>query len=67
MARTVGAPDILVNKVGGVGARKPVEMLQESDWQQVWELNTMSPMRLARHALAAMRERNLGAAYLHLQ
>lgn len=61
VASMVGAVDILVNNVGGIGGpQKPFEALDEAAWDRVWQLNVMSAVRLTRHALPAMRERNWG-------
>ncbi len=61
VADKVGAVDILVNNVGGIGGpRAPFDALDEAAWDRVWQLNVMSAVRLTRHALPAMRERNWG-------
>ena len=61
VAGTVGAVDILVNNVGGIGGPQlPFEALDEVAWDSVWQLNVMSAVRLTRHALPGMRARNWG-------
>jgi NAD(P)-dependent dehydrogenase (short-subunit alcohol dehydrogenase family) len=51
--------DVLVNNVGGM---IPAEFLQSTDkqWDDSWQLNVMSGVRLSRHYLPGMRERNWG-------
>jgi 3-oxoacyl-[acyl-carrier protein] reductase len=49
------APWALVNAAGGSGAR-PVDELDDSDWQAQWELHVMGPMRLMRALAPAMAE-----------
>jgi len=56
-----GAPavDILVNNMG-IFEPKPFEKIPDSDWLHMFEANVMSGVRLSRHYLAAMREKNWG-------
>src|SRR5258708_1188391 len=54
------AVDILVNNVGGVNAFKAFEELSDADWQQAFELNVMTGVRLTKHYLPAMRKKNWG-------
>lgn len=51
--------DVLVNNVGGM---IPAEFLASTDkqWDDSWQLNVMSGVRLSRHYLPGMRERNWG-------
>jgi NAD(P)-dependent dehydrogenase (short-subunit alcohol dehydrogenase family) len=51
--------DILVNNVGGMIAS---DFLASTDrqWDDSWQLNVMSGVRLSRHYLPGMRERNWG-------
>ncbi len=51
--------DVLVNNVGGM---IPSEFLKSTDkqWDDSWQLNVMSGVRLSRHYLPGMRERNWG-------
>ena len=43
------AVDVLVNNVGGVNAFKAFEELSDADWQQAFELNVMTGVRLTKH------------------
>jgi NAD(P)-dependent dehydrogenase (short-subunit alcohol dehydrogenase family) len=52
--------DILVNNVGGVNAIKPFEQLTDAEWQQAFEMNVLSGVRLTRHYVAAMVKENWG-------
>jgi NAD(P)-dependent dehydrogenase (short-subunit alcohol dehydrogenase family) len=54
------AVDILVNNVGGVNAFKAFEELSDADWQQAFDLNVMTGVRLTKHYLPAMRKKNWG-------
>lgn len=51
--------DVLVNNVGGM---IPAEFLASTDkqWDDSWQLNVMSGVRLSRHYLPGMRERDWG-------
>ena len=51
--------DVLVNNVGGMIA---ADFLESTDkqWDDSWQLNVMSGVRLSRHYLPGMRERNWG-------
>jgi NAD(P)-dependent dehydrogenase (short-subunit alcohol dehydrogenase family) len=51
--------DVLVNNVGGM---IPAEFLASTDkqWDDSWQLNVMSGVRLSRRYLPGMRERNWG-------
>ena len=55
------APDteILVNNLGTY-AVKPFEEIADADWMNMFEVNVMSGVRLARHYLPGMRKRNWG-------
>jgi 3-oxoacyl-[acyl-carrier protein] reductase len=55
-----GAPDIVVNNVGG-NRRKPFDQTTDEDWDTLLELNLLSGVRLARAALPGMKERRRGA------
>ena len=55
----VPAVDILVNNVG-IFEPKPFEDIPDADWLRFFETNVLSGVRLARHYLPGMRERNWG-------
>jgi 3-oxoacyl-[acyl-carrier protein] reductase len=54
-----GGIDVLVNNAG-TSEIKPLEELEDADWQQQWELNVMASMRLMRAAAPRMAERGAG-------
>jgi len=51
--------DILVNNMG-IFEPKPFEEISDADWTRFFESNVMSGVRLSRHYLRGMRERNWG-------
>lgn len=51
--------DILVNNVGIYGT-KPFFDIADADWQQIFDVNVMSGVRLARAYMRGMLERNWG-------
>jgi NAD(P)-dependent dehydrogenase (short-subunit alcohol dehydrogenase family) len=51
--------DILVNNMG-IFEPKPFEKIPDEDWMRFFEANVMSGVRLSRHYLSGMRERNWG-------
>ena len=51
--------DVLVNNVG-IFEPKPFTEIPDEDWYRFFEINVMSGVRLARHYLAGMLERNWG-------
>jgi NAD(P)-dependent dehydrogenase (short-subunit alcohol dehydrogenase family) len=51
--------DVLVNNVG-IFEPKPFEEIGDADWLRVFETNVMSGVRLSRHYLKGMRERDWG-------
>src|ERR1700691_5001975 len=51
--------DILVNNMG-IFEPKPFEQIPDEDWFRFFEANVMSGVRLSRHYLAGMREKNWG-------
>src|SRR5207245_3562997 len=53
------AVDVLVNNVG-IFEPKPFAEIPDADWYRLFELNVMSGVRLSRHYLAGMLERNWG-------
>lgn len=59
MIGSVPVIDILVNNLGIYEAKSFFE-LQDSDWMHIFEINVMSGVRLTRHYLRGMIERNFG-------
>jgi NAD(P)-dependent dehydrogenase (short-subunit alcohol dehydrogenase family) len=57
--RNAGSADILVNNLG-IFEPKPFEQIPDADWYRFFETNVMSGIRLSRHFLPAMREKNWG-------
>ena len=51
--------DVLVNNVG-IFEPKPFEDIPDEDWLRFFETNVLSGVRLSRHYLPKMRERNWG-------
>jgi NAD(P)-dependent dehydrogenase (short-subunit alcohol dehydrogenase family) len=51
--------DIVVNNVG-IFESKPFAEIPDADWFRLFEINVMSGVRLSRHYLAGMLERNWG-------
>jgi NAD(P)-dependent dehydrogenase (short-subunit alcohol dehydrogenase family) len=51
--------DILVNNLGTFEA-KPFAEITDRDWQQIFETNVLSGVRLSRHYLPAMMRKNWG-------
>ena len=51
--------DILVNNLG-IFEPKPFENIPDKDWFRFFEVNVMSGVRLSRHYLPKMKERNWG-------
>jgi NAD(P)-dependent dehydrogenase (short-subunit alcohol dehydrogenase family) len=51
--------DVLVNNVG-IFEPKPFAEIPDADWYRFFEINVMSGVRLARHYLARMLEKNWG-------
>ena len=51
--------DILVNNLG-IFEPKPFEQIADEDWLRFFETNVLSGIRLARHYVGGMRERNWG-------
>jgi NAD(P)-dependent dehydrogenase (short-subunit alcohol dehydrogenase family) len=59
LAQTVPDIDVLVNNLG-IYQAKPFTEIPDEDWLRLFEINVMSGVRLSRHYLPAMRERNWG-------
>ncbi len=57
--RRAGNGDILVNNLG-IFEPRPFEQITDADWHRFFETNVMSGIRLSRHFLPAMREKNWG-------
>jgi NAD(P)-dependent dehydrogenase (short-subunit alcohol dehydrogenase family) len=53
------AVDVLVNNMG-IFEPKPFEEIPDADWLRFFETNVLSGVRLARHYVGGMRERNWG-------
>jgi len=51
--------DVLVNNMG-IFEPKPFEAITDADWLRFFEANVLSGIRLSRHYVAGMRERNWG-------
>jgi NAD(P)-dependent dehydrogenase (short-subunit alcohol dehydrogenase family) len=56
IVRTV---DVLINNMG-IFEPKPFEKIPDEDWMRFFEANVMSGVRLSRHYLGVMREKNWG-------
>jgi NAD(P)-dependent dehydrogenase (short-subunit alcohol dehydrogenase family) len=59
MLQEVPRVDILVNNLGSFAPR-PFEEITDEDWFRILEVNVMSGVRLSRHYLKGMREKNWG-------
>jgi NAD(P)-dependent dehydrogenase (short-subunit alcohol dehydrogenase family) len=59
LIRQLPALDILVNNMG-IFEPKPFDEITDADWLRFFETNVLSGVRLARHYLRGMRERNWG-------
>jgi len=55
-----GRLDILVNNAGGVAHMADFLDLNETDWEQAWQLNVMSAVRLCRLLVPTMRAQGWG-------
>ena len=51
--------DILVNNLG-IFEPKPFEEIPDDDWRRFFEVNVLSGVRLSRHYLPSMKEKNWG-------
>jgi len=54
-----GQIDILVNNMG-IFEPKPFEDIPDADWMRLFEINVMSGVRLSRHYLPGMKQRDWG-------
>jgi NAD(P)-dependent dehydrogenase (short-subunit alcohol dehydrogenase family) len=59
LAKAVSAVDVLVNNMG-IFEPKPFEEIPDEDWMRFFEANVMSGVRLSRHYLPGMRQKNWG-------
>jgi NAD(P)-dependent dehydrogenase (short-subunit alcohol dehydrogenase family) len=59
LVQAVTGVDILVNNMG-IFEPKPFQEITDEDWMHFFEANVMSGVRLSRHYLPGMRERNWG-------
>ena len=57
--RRFGGIDVLVNNAGTMAVR-PLEQLEDADWQTQWDLHVMAPMRSMRIAAPRMAARGGG-------
>jgi len=53
------AVDILVNNLG-IFEPKPFDQISDDDWRRFFEVNVMSGVRMSRHYIGPMREKNWG-------
>jgi NAD(P)-dependent dehydrogenase (short-subunit alcohol dehydrogenase family) len=53
------AVDILVNNLG-IFEPKPFEQIPDDDWRRFFEVNVLSGVRLSRHYIGPMKEKNWG-------
>jgi NAD(P)-dependent dehydrogenase (short-subunit alcohol dehydrogenase family) len=53
------AVDILVNNLG-IFEPKPFEEIPDSDWRRFFEVNVLSGVRMCRHYIGPMRQKNWG-------
>ncbi len=51
--------DILVNNLG-IFEPKPFEQISDQDWSRFFEVNVLSGVRLSRHYIGPMKQRNWG-------
>jgi NAD(P)-dependent dehydrogenase (short-subunit alcohol dehydrogenase family) len=58
--REFGRLDVVVNNAGGESGHLGFEELTDDDWEHVYRLNVVAPVRLLRTALPLMRERGWG-------
>jgi NAD(P)-dependent dehydrogenase (short-subunit alcohol dehydrogenase family) len=59
IVQAVQEVDVLVNNMG-IFEPKPFEKITDEDWMHFFEANVMSGVRLSRHYLPGMREKNWG-------
>jgi len=66
LVKEVGRVDILVNNVG-VFAPVPFTDISDEAWQEIFDINVMSGVRLSRALVHGMVERKWGPHHLHLE
>jgi len=59
LVQALARVDILVNNMG-IFEPKPFEQIPDEDWLRLFEANVMSGVRLSRHYLSGMRQKNWG-------
>src|SRR5580700_2015470 len=59
LVQAVAQADVLINNMG-IFEPKPFEQIPDADWLRLFEANVMSGVRLSRHYLAGMRQKNWG-------
>lgn len=59
LTQALPAVDILVNNMG-IFEPKPFDQIPDEDWMRFFEANVMSGVRLSRHYLPGMRQKNWG-------
>ncbi|MGD8368816.1 MAG: SDR family oxidoreductase [Desulfobacterales bacterium] len=59
MISEVPEADILVNNAG-IFDPTPFENIEDADWERFWQVNVMSGVRLSRHYLPIMKQKNWG-------
>jgi NAD(P)-dependent dehydrogenase (short-subunit alcohol dehydrogenase family) len=59
VAATIPVVDVLVNNVG-IYDMKPFGEIPDADWDRMYQVNVMSGVRMARHYLPGMLERDWG-------
>jgi NAD(P)-dependent dehydrogenase (short-subunit alcohol dehydrogenase family) len=59
LAEAFPAVDILVNNLG-IFEPKPFEQIPDDDWRRFFEVNVLSGVRLSRHYIGPMKQKNWG-------
>ena len=59
LVQAVAQADVLINNMG-IFEPKPFEQIPDADWLRLFEANVMSGVRLSRHYLSGMRQKNWG-------
>ena len=57
---TVADLDILINMAGGTDRLVPFTELTDEDWQYQWDFNVMSGVRLSRHYVPLLQQKDYG-------